>query len=150
MKKQCYFYYNADPTKRLEVGLQWLFRTAKGSIQSPSFAFIAVNNIKDILNIPRVLHHYDDLKLLDNHYRCSIIGGNWIKVITPETIPPDGENQNMLAVYPTRRYLWSLDRIRNISVELVIPEDQYSINDWITHHKAESHGFSGRDFRLNR
>ena len=55
------------------------------------------------------------------------------------------KNQIKLVVYQTRRYLWSLDRIRNLSVELVIPEDQYSINDWITQHKAESRGFSSRE-----
>lgn len=137
LKKQYYFYYDSNPYERLRMGLGWLYSTAHRFVDNPDLVFIAVNSMEEFLTIPRILREYDWLRWLDNPERLWPIERIWTQLVTPDRIPVDGQNRPLLVIHPTRKYLWTLDKFRNISQELVIPLDEESVTDWIRHHKAQ-------------
>jgi hypothetical protein len=127
--KKCYFYDNTEIKEPVQVGIDWLFKTAKS--KKYHGVMLAVNVMDNLYTISKYDASLNVLKELDTPSRVCAINGLTTHLLLNNQLVSDGMNMPLLAVHPAVDYLVALDQIPSVPEMLVIPWNPVEINEWI-------------------
>ncbi len=131
MPKQCFYLpVEVKDTELVRQGVLWLFKNSKYS-----GGWLAVNFIKNIKNISAYSGLAKFGKLI-NPPHCAEINGALIHLITEQMIPENGKRRPLLAIHPSRKLLYKLDNISNITQMTVAPFIGKELEYWVKLHNA--------------
>jgi hypothetical protein len=145
LRKKCYYFENTKIVEPVQVGVNWLFSTAKNF----DGAWFAVNVLENLRTISEQYPGLSMLQTLENPTFKSNINQIDTYLITDDRIPPDGKNMPLLVVHPREDYLRDLDKISNIPEMMVIPWASEEVEDWINNSKAVLYGSEDNDEEID-